>query len=254
MITSTGSTLDGNVNIQGGTVQITDFRSITNNTANVNIGSTTTTGTLTIGTSTAASAAGLTTSKVLALGGTTGGAVINASQTGANPVIVNSGIVQSVLGNKTLTLGGTSTVENIVTGVIANGASDSTSTTANMGAGATTITLASVDGVVIGAAVTGSNIAPGTTVSAVNTGTRVITLSTPATNTATVNAPVTIGVAGVLNITSLTKADAGTWALSGTNTYTGATSLLQGTLKLKPTTGASAVIVDTSAINLGVSD
>ena len=254
MITSTGSTLDGNVNIQGGTVQITDFRSITNNTANVNIGSTTTTGTLTIGTATAASAAGLTTSKALALGGTTGGAVINASQTGANPVIVNSDITQTGLGSKILTLGGTSTVENIINGVISdNATTGSTSTTANMGAGATTITLASVDGVVIGAAVTGSNIAPGTTVSAVNTGTRVITLSAPATNTGTVNAPVTIGVAGLLNLTGLNKTDGGTWALSGTNTYTGATSLLQGTLKLKPTTGASAVIVDTSAINLGVS-
>ncbi|MBK8036101.1 MAG: autotransporter-associated beta strand repeat-containing protein [Verrucomicrobiaceae bacterium] len=254
MITSTGSTLDGNVNIQGGTVQITDFRSITNNTASVNIGNTTTTGTLTIGTTTSASAAGLTTSKVLALGGTTGGAVINARQTGANPVIVNSGITQTGLGSKILTLGGTSTVENIINGVISdNATTGSTSTTANMGAGTSSITLASVDGVVVGAAVTGSNIAPGTTVATVNAGTRVITLSTPTTNTGTVNAPVTIGVAGLLNLTGLNKTDGGTWALSGTNTYTGATSLLQGTLKLKPTTGASAVIVDTSAINLGVS-
>ena len=46
--------------------------------------------------------------------------------------------------------------------------------------------------------------------------------------------------------TSLTKSGAGTWVLSGANTYTGATTITAGTLRL----GASNVLADTSNVNL----
>mgnify|MGYP000940722718 CR=1 FL=1 len=171
-ITSTGATLDGNLNVNGGTVQITDFRSVNMHSASttpgvINIGTSGTAGTLTIGTATAATAAGLTlaATKAINLAGTTGGATINANQAGANPVIIGT-IGTTGAGAKTLTLGGTSTTaDNLISGAIAD------------------------NGVV-----------------------------------------------------SLTKTDAGTWVLSGANTYTGATTISGGTLKLTANAAASTIL------------
>lgn len=154
-ITSTGSTLDGTVNIQGGTLAITDFRSITNNTATVNIGTTTTGASLIIGTSVAANAADLTTNKVINLAGTTGSATIYANQAGSDAVTLNA-VVNSGAGAKTLSLGGTNTANNTITSVLANN-------TANL---------------------------------------------------------------------SISKNGSGTWVLTGVNTYTGATTITNGTLKI----------------------
>lgn len=185
-ITSVAATLDGNLNVNGGTVQITDFRSVnmhdasSTNTGALNIGTTTTAGILTIGTATTATAAGLTfkTGKAINLAGTTGGATIDASQSFAAPVILRN-ITSTGAGIKTLTLGGTSTQENEVRGVI-----DENSLT---------------------------------------------------------------------NKTSLIKADAGTWVLTGANTYTGSTSILRGTLKLKNGASVVDILSATGAINLGAS-
>jgi autotransporter-associated beta strand protein len=119
-VNGTGSSYTGATNISAGTLAINDFRAVTNNTAAINIGSTATAGTLTIGTSGTPTAAGLTTSKVINLAGTTGGATINANQSGADPVILNANFTASGTGSKTLTLGGTSTVDNVVNGIIPN--------------------------------------------------------------------------------------------------------------------------------------
>lgn len=177
-ILGTASTYTGATTISGGPLVITDFRSLNahstgTNAAAINIGSGTTAGVLTIGTATAATAAGLTllTGKAVNLNGTTGGATINANQTFAAPVIIGT-VTATANGAKTLTLGGTSTQENIITGAIPNSTS----------------------------------------------------------------------------ATSVTKADAGLWALSGTNTYTGNTSVTGGTLRLKAVAAASTIVVDTSAI------
>jgi len=120
-ITGTNSTLDGGVNVQGGAIRITDFRSLTNNTSAITLGNTTTTGgNLIIGTAIAASAAGLTTSKPIVLNGTTAGNAIYANQSGANPVILNGAITKPIAGNATFTLGGTNSTDNIINVAIPN--------------------------------------------------------------------------------------------------------------------------------------
>ena len=122
----TAGTFLGTTSVSAGTLVITDFRSINNNTAGITLGNATTTGgTLTIGTATAATAAGLTTSKVITINGTTASSTINASQSGANPVIINANFLVplgSAAQAKTLTLGGSNTADNIINGIIPNNA------------------------------------------------------------------------------------------------------------------------------------
>ncbi len=117
-VLGTNSTLDGAVNVNGGTLAITDFRSLTNNSSTIHIGTTTTAGILTIGTSSAATAAGLTTSKVINLAGTTGAATINANQSGDDPIIFQANFTALGVGVKSLTLGGSNASNNAINGAI----------------------------------------------------------------------------------------------------------------------------------------
>lgn len=162
-ITGTASTLDGAVNIQGGAIAITDFRSLTNNTSAINIGNTTTAGALIIGTSVAATAEGLITNKAINLSGTTGGATIYANQAGTNAVELHD-VSATGAGAKTLTLGGTNTADNIITSDLDDSG-------------------------------------------------------------------------GILQ---LAKNGSGTWVLSGENGYTGATTITDGTLKVRDTFSAGS--------------
>ncbi|MBV6500122.1 MAG: hypothetical protein CJBNEKGG_02590 [Prosthecobacter sp.] len=135
-IQGVGTTVAGTISISGGAIIATDFRSLNNNTATINIGSTTTAGALIIGgTATTPTVGGLTTSKVINLAGTTGAASIYANQTGANPVILNADFTATGAGSKTLNLGGSSGADNIINGkIIDNGGSNITSVT-KLGAG-----------------------------------------------------------------------------------------------------------------------
>jgi autotransporter-associated beta strand protein len=114
------STLDGAVNVTGGVLTITDFRSLTNNTSAINLGTTTTGVTLNIGTTTVATTLGLTTGKAIVLAGTTGGATINANQAGAIPVALNGTFTAGGAGTKSLVLGGTNSTDNIINSVVVN--------------------------------------------------------------------------------------------------------------------------------------
>ncbi len=112
--------------------------------------------------------------------------------------------------------------------------------------GATTMRLYSVAGIEIGAAVSGSpNIQPGTTVTAIDTATRTITLSQATTGNISQNTAITID--GVYNPTSVIKSGSGTWTLSGVNnTYSGETTVSAGTLFVTGTLSNSAVTVATT--------
>ena len=171
----TASTLDGTVNVNGGTVAISDWRAITNNSSIVDIGTTTTGATLAI-IGNNVSQANLTTSKVIRLGGTTGGATILANQTGTSPgLILNADFVATTgaVGDaKTLTLGGTNLAANTINGIIPNNAAG-----------------------------------------------------------------------GLVNVT---KVGEGTWVLGGANTYTGATTISDGTLRVRANGATSTVIADAS--------
>ncbi len=172
------STYTGATNVNGGILQIAHFGSINNNTAAVNIGTTTTGATLSI-VGNNLTAAQATTSKVINLAGTTGGATILANQTGTSPALTfNANFTATGAGAKTLTLGGNNTLDNIINGIIPDS-------------------------------------------------------STPTT--------------------SVTKTGPGTWVLAGANTYTGATSIVEGTLKIKANSATSTIIADSSTINLGAS-
>ena len=148
-LSSTSGTLDGAVNIQAGTLAITDFRSILLTSASaINIGATTVAGTLNIGTTTAATAAGLTAAagRAINLAGTTGGATINANQTFNAPVIFTAPFTATGGGLKTLTLGGTSIGGTVLGPNTINGAIvDSTAATLLVKADSGTWQLAGVN-------------------------------------------------------------------------------------------------------------
>ncbi|MBE2285205.1 MAG: autotransporter-associated beta strand repeat-containing protein [Prosthecobacter sp.] len=175
-IIGTASTYTGNTNITAGAVQITDFRSINNNTSAISLGNATTTGGNLIigGTGVTPTAAGLTTSKTITLNTTSGSNSIYANQTGSNPVVLNGAITKIAAATTgALILGGTNAADNIINVVI------------------------------------------------------------PVETT-----PSTGGV---------TKIGSGTWVLNAANTYAGATTIQNGTIKLRATAAASDVIKEAAS-------
>lgn len=95
---------------------------------------------------------------------------------------------------------------------------------------------------------------PGLTLNAAFTaiGVGAKTLTLGGTNTAdnTINGAIVDN--GGANTTSLTKINDGVWALGGTNTYTGATTVADGTLKILANAAGSTIVADTSAITFNV--
>ena len=171
--------------------------------------------------------AGETTDRVINLAGTTGGGTID--QSGSGNLRFTASFTTTGAGPKALSLQGSSAGSGELAGTFTDGVTGTTTLTSQFVTGATTITLDSVTGIVTGAAISGANIPASTTVTAVNTSTRVITLS-QATTTGTTASGSLITVAGVTNANALTKAGTGTWTLSGTNSYTGVTTVSGGVL------------------------
>ena len=171
---------------------------------------------------------GHSTDRGLKLVGTTGGGALDASGTG--PISFLGGVKGPGVGTKTLTLTGTSTGANTLGGEIVNN-SGYTLVAANYVIGDTSVTLASVDTVAVGATIVGTGI--NTTVASVDLGTKVVGLTVAATLAGSVGQTMTIS--GVVNgnsaaTTSLAKTGDGTWTLTGANTYAGGTTVSAGKL------------------------
>jgi autotransporter-associated beta strand protein len=228
------STFDGSIRCQGGKITFNSIGTIgstdpsalgrptTEANGYINFGS----GGVSGGTFTY-TGTGHSTDRIVDLNSASGTCVLEANGTG--PLVFTTNFLASALGARTLQLTGTSTATNTLGGrIIDNATVGSTTLTAGFSAGTNLITLSSVDGINTGAPISGTGIAAGTTVAAINTSTRVVTLSQTTTASGGVNNPIT--VAGVINRTSVTKAGIGSWVLTGNNTYTGPTTVSDGTL------------------------
>lgn len=138
----------------------------------------------------------------------------------------------SQISSPPLTLQGSTAGEGEFAGKLVDNGTTGTTFVKSGGSGATVLELMSVDGIEVGASVSHTGIPLGTTVSAIDTGAKKITLSAPTTANL---ANTTITVDGVVNITHLTKNGTGTWTLSGANTHSGVTKISDGILSLANT-------------------
>lgn len=251
------NTYSGSTTISGGTISISTIKNV-NDTTGSSLGNVASVangtlgfGSATIGGTLSYTGTGSSTDRVINLAGTTGGATI--TQSGSGLLRFSSANTATGIGSKTLTLSGSTAGTGEISGAIVdNGTTGSTSLSSTFATSATTVTLGSVDGITVGASITGTGIAAGTTVTAVNTATKAVTLSA-----ATTGASGVVGssytVAGVKNITSLTKSGSGTWTLSGANTFTGNTSITGGSLivggsgRLNSGSYAGSIAISTSS-------
>ena len=171
--------------------------------------------------------------------------------TGLGNLTINTDLLVTSTTAQTLSLGGANIIGvNTFGGKISdnpNATVGSTLLAANFSAGASTITLGSVKGLVNGAAISGTGIAGGTTITAINPATNQVTLSAVTTGSGNANSIIT--AAGVTNPISLRKGDAGTWVLTGSNSYTGDTTIQAGILQVKNSSalGSSSVSVTAGA-------
>lgn len=176
------------------------------------------------------------------------GANTNSGQTViANGLLSVNSLNKVTSGSASSSLGHPTTAAN---GTIGLGATTTAGTLIYTGVGETTDRVLNLAGTTGGATIENDGSGPVTFTSA-------LTASGAASKTLTIQGTSTAAntIAGVIvnnssaNKTSLTKAQGGTWVLSGANTYTGNTSVTGGTLDLASggSIGASAVSVSSGA-------
>ena len=184
--------------------------------------------------------AGETTNRVINLGGVTGNGQIEAS--GPSGLLkFTSNLTATGAGPKSLILAGSTAATGEFAGqIVDNTGSNATTLSTAFVAAANTITLSSVRGITTGTPISGTGIAGGTTITAIDPVTRIVTLSAPTSGAGT--AGQTISVAGVVNSTNLSKSSgSGLWTLSGNNTFTGNAEVRTGDL----------VITNSNALGVG---
>lgn len=249
------STFDGSMRIQGGKLSINSIGNI-GSTEPTALGSpkSIATGYIFLGSGGVSggtlvyTGTGHATDRCIDLDSALGNCTLEAS--GAGALIFTTNVISSGIGSKTLILTGTSASTNELAGPIQdNGTVGSTKLTIAFSSGTNLITLSSVYGFTTGATISGPGIDADTTVAAINTTTRVVTLSKPTTGSGAINN--TFIIPGVVNRTSVTKSSSGTWVLSGANTYTGPTALNDGTLIVNGSIAANSTLSVAASKTLG---
>ncbi len=126
-VTLTGpNTYTGTTSINAGTLAINTIGNVSGGSSNLGAPTSTTNGTIKIGSGTTGATlkylgSGSTTNRVIDMSGTTGGATLDASGSGA--LVLNGNVTATGAGAKTLSLIGSSTANNTISGVIADNSS-----------------------------------------------------------------------------------------------------------------------------------
>ena len=281
---SGANTYSGKTSIQNGTLSVSSLNKVSGGSASSSLGAPTTVanGTIDIGSTTNSgtllyTGTGETTDRVINLAGTTGGAVIQNDGTGA--LTFSSNLTATGAGSKTLTLQGSNTGSNTISGIIVDNSGSNTTALvkagtgtwilsgANTYTGGTTVSAGTlkVSGSGTLGSTSGSLTVNGGTLDLNGTNQSVGALSgsggTILNDTTGTAKTLTVGTgggtgsyAGVIadhtsgtGTVALTKTGAGTQTLSGTNTYTGATTVNAGTLNITGSLASgSAVTVNNS--------
>lgn len=230
--TYTGPTrvLTGNLSIP--TINNTGTNGPLGTNANISLGY------LTTGASLIYTGAGESTNRNFELAGTVGGGGINHSGTGLLELTGN--ITASGAGAKNVTITVPPTASAEFAGQLSNSVTTgSTTLSTAFVAAATSVTLSSVEGIVVGAPISGTGLTGGTTVTAINTGTRVVTISPAASGAGAVNQIMT--VAGVTNPSGIQKEGLGSLKVSGSSPFTGGVNIAVGNL----------IVTNSGALGLG---
>ena len=285
---SGANTYTGKTSIQNGTLSVSSLNKVTGGSASSSLGAPTTVanGTIDIGSTTNSgtllyTGSGETTDRVINLAGTTGGAVIQNDGTGT--LTFSSNLTATGAGSKTLTLQGSNTGSNTISGIIVDNSSSNTTALikagtgtwvlsgANTYTGGTTLsagtlqlsgsgTLGSTSGTLTVNAGTLDLNGTNQSVGALSgSGGTILNNSTGTAKTLTVGSGGGSGTySGVIadhtsgtGTLALTKTGSGTETLSGVNTYTGATTINAGTLNVSGSLASgSAVTVNNSGSTL----
>jgi autotransporter-associated beta strand protein len=150
-------------------------------------------------------------------------------------------------GTASSSLGAPTTVAN---GTISLGSTTTAATLTYAGAGETTDRAIDLAGTTGGATINANGTGPLTFTggaSASVAGAKTLTLTGTNTDANTVSGAITNGAGTV----AVTKAGAGQWVLSGTNTYTGATAMSAGTLTMSGSFTTASVTASAGTLNLG---
>lgn len=189
--------------------------------------------------------AGETTNRVFELAGTNGNAGLNHSGTGL--LKISSNLNASGQGSKIFVVTSAPAGDVEISGVISDNASGgTTAVSANFAAAAATVTLSSVDGISVGAKISGVGIAGGTTITAINTTTRVVTITPVASAAGTAGQILTVD--NVVNRTNLQKDGAGLLSLTTDNAYTGTTTVNSGILRVNTALGLGSNVGATRVV------